>query len=518
MLRPGSLPWLLWWDLRLAWRAFGARFVHGRKTVGALRLGINGLLLLLLLHAFGWSMALMVRTAHPGPPMQLLLLSLALSLALSGATGVALAAVNLLFVRSDLDLLCSTPVPTRNVFAARCLSIALQAVALPATLFLPAADIAAFSGGPRWLAAYPMMLATGLVATALGLGLTIALVRLIGPRRTRTAALVLSMLLGASFLLTVQGPNLLGKERMQRLDSVVVQWLKDAPLAAPDSWIWIPARAVRGEAGPLCLSLIGAALLFALAAALLPRGFAFALRHAAGTAPKRAPAASRSRRFRTALWRVMFAKEWRLIYRDPQLLVLLLQQLLGLVPGIVILARQGSSFSAAARQGTMVCFATVIAGMLASTLIWLAVCAEDMPELLACAPRPRGELRRIKLMVMLLPLWLGGLALSVWIAWQRPWTLLALVLSIAGSTLSTGVFQLWLPTPGSRKDIRRRFRRGATSLDRALAVLAIQFGWAGFAWCFASMHLLAAALLLPVALAGPLYAWLRRIDDTMLTY
>ena len=517
MLRPGSLWWLLWWDLRLAWRDRSARLFRS-KAIGQVRLGFNLLLVLAILHALGWIVTVGAVAGRPGPSMQLALLSLALGVAMFTAVSTALAtAVNVLFVRNDLDLLCATPVPTRNVFAARCLSIALQALAFPAMFFLPAADVAALRGGVRWLAIYPMTLAIGLVAAALGLALTIMLVRAIGPRRARIVALALSVLLGACFLLVMQAPRLLGVERKRQLAAGFGHWLASSPLAAPDSWIWLPARAVRGEAGPLCLSLVAAALLFALATLLLPRGFAYALRHAAGIPAQRAARSRPARGFSSGLWRVMFAKEWRLIYRDPQLLIQLLQQFVGLIPALVLLLRS-NGFSAAAQQGTTACLATIVSGMLGGTLIWLALCAEDMPELLAGAPRPRGQLRRIKLVVVLLPVWLAALVLSSWISWPRPWMFLALVSSIAGCTLSIGVFHLWLPMPASRKDLRRRIRPANTSLGRTLVGLSLLFGWAGFAWCFASMHLLAAWLLLPVALAGPLYAWVKRDDGGELSY
>ena len=518
MARPGSLVWLLGWELRLAWRDYSARFRRGGRSIGRLRMGLNLLFLLVLLHAMGWSFVFVARAGHPGEPMQLLLLSVVLCVSLFTAISVTIAtAVNLLFVRGDLDLLCASPLPTRQVFTVRSLGIGLQAVAFPAMLLLPAADVATLIDGPRWLAAYPMILALGLVSTAAGLALTILLVRGIGPRRARTVALVLSMLLGASFLLTMQGPKLLGDERRRQLGEAITRWLANSPLAAPDSWLWLPARAARGEAGPLCLSLALAALCFALTALLLPRGFAYALLHSAGAESPGRTAPGRTQPFHTRLWRIMFFKEWRLVYRDPQLVVVLLQQMIGFIPAFILLGRR-SGLSEAARLGTMACLITVVAGVLAATLAWLALCAEDMPELLACAPRPRGALRRIKLAVMLLPLWLVAVALAAWVAWPNPWLFLALLLCIAGNSLSNGVFQLWLPLPGSRKDIRRRLRRGNVPLDRTLASLSMQFGWGGFAWCLASLHLLAAVLVLPLALAGPLYAWLRSSGDEVLGY
>ena len=74
MLRPGSLGWLLRWELRLAWRGYAARFSRGR-SIGAVRMGVNLLLMGMLLHGMGGSFVYLARAAHPGPPMQLLALA-----------------------------------------------------------------------------------------------------------------------------------------------------------------------------------------------------------------------------------------------------------------------------------------------------------------------------------------------------------------------------------------------------------------------------------------------------------
>jgi ABC-2 type transport system permease protein len=214
----------------------------------------------------------------------------------------------------------------------------------------------------------------------------------------------------------------------------------------------------------------------------------------------------------------MFVKEWRLIVRDPQLLMLLVQTVIGFIPGFILLLRPVQSWSGAAQQGAAAALAALIACVLADTMVWLAVCAEDMPELLACAPRRRGELRRMKLVVILLPLWLLTFAVSLWAAWPRPLLFLAMAACIAGGSLSVGLFHLWLPTPGSRKDIRRRYRRGNAPLGRILATMAMQFGWAGCAWGLAGGHPLAALAALPLALGGAGYAWLRRNEGDLLRY
>jgi ABC-2 type transport system permease protein len=154
----------------------------------------------------------------------------------------------------------------------------------------------------------------------------------------------------------------------------------------------------------------------------------------------------------------------------------------------------------------------------ADTLVWLALAAEDMPEMLACAPQPRGRLRRLKLLVVLLPLWPLLLAVAAWLAWPHAALFGALAASLLGGTLSVGVFHLCLPEQGSRKDIRRRYRSKSDSPGRLIAALGIQFGWALLAALLVSPYPVAALVILPLALAGPGYAWLRRNAGEQLRY
>ncbi|HZR34073.1 MAG TPA: hypothetical protein VFA75_01775 [Nevskia sp.] len=521
MLRPGGLWWLLRWELLLAWRGYAARFERGGRRLGRRRLALNLFGLLGLLHLYGFGIALAARGLPQLAPLQLPLLSLVLAVALLTATGAALAiAIDLLFVRGDLDLLCSTPAPVRRIFTARGLGVAVQAAAVPATMLLPVANAAALLGAPRWLGLYPAVAAIGLAAAALGLGLAVLLVRAIGPARARIVALALSAVLGASVLLGIQLPNLLRGSR-HTTGSLLLHWSQGAASAGPDSWLWLPARAARGEPAALALCLLAAAAAFVLVAGSLPRGFAYALERAAGVGGRvaaRREAAPQRQGFEQGLWRLMFVKEWRLIVRDPQLLMLLVQTVIGFIPGFILLLRPVQSWSGAAQQGAAAALAALIACVLADTMVWLAVCAEDMPELLACAPRRRGELRRMKLVVILLPLWLLTFAVSLWAAWPRPLLFLAMAACIAGGSLSVGLFHLWLPTPGSRKDIRRRYRRGNAPLGRILATMAMQFGWAGCAWGLAGGYPLAALAALPLALGGAGYAWLRRNEGDLLRY
>lgn len=505
---PGSLPWLLTWELRLALRGTAARF-GARQGTSRLRLLLAPVFLLVLAHWFGWAVVSIASHGKVPPARFLPGVSVFLLGALLSGTGAALAAsVSQVFLRGDLDLINASPILPRRVFTARSLSIAVQAMAVPAFFLLPVANMGVLLGrGLRWLAPYPVVLSLGLVAAALGMGITVLLVRWLGPKRARIAALVLSTVFGAALLVVFQLPALIGN-----------RWLKPQRAIDAADLVWLPTRALFGEPAAIGACLAVAGLLFGLAAWTLPRSFAYALGSAAGVASGgKAARSAAPRAFRSSLWQLMFAKEWHLILRDPQLLVLFGQLLLGFAPALVLLA-SGAAGHSPMQQAGLAGVITLVTCVTADTMIWLAISAEDMPELLACAPHPRGALRRIKLRVMLLPLWLPCLALAALVAWPDPALFGAMAAGIAGGSLSLGFFHLWLPNPGSRKDVRLRYQRAGGSLGRRLVAFFMQFGWAGFAAVLAGPYPLAALLVLPFALAGPFYAWLGRNDGDVLSY
>src|SRR5271169_4552578 len=79
------------------------------------------------------------------------------------------------YARSDLDLILTSPVSARKVFAVRMSRIAAASVTIAVLLAAPFINILAMLGGARWLSAYGVVAAMGAVATAAALALTIAL-------------------------------------------------------------------------------------------------------------------------------------------------------------------------------------------------------------------------------------------------------------------------------------------------------------------------------------------------------
>jgi hypothetical protein len=249
----------------------------------------------------------------------LLSLSLMLSQAMESVTRA-------FYTRSDLDLLLSSPAPAPRIFAVRIATIGLSVMAMAALLAGPFIDVLAFEGGAHWLGAYAAIAAMGATAAALAVGLTTALFRTIGPRRTRLVAQIVAVVIGAAFVIGLQLAAIASSGTLSRYAVLV----SDPILAiAPDagSPIWWPARAMLGD-GPALAAVLGVSLLMlGVVIALVAPRFADCAIAAAGTTsggPLRAVAG-----FRPASPLVMLRrKEWALLRRDPWLVSQTLMQML----------------------------------------------------------------------------------------------------------------------------------------------------------------------------------------------
>ena len=108
------------------------------------------------------------------------------------------------YARSDLDLILSSPMSSRRVFAVRIGAMAVSTVMMAVLLAAPFINVLIWRGGARWLAAYGVVVAVGAAAAALSVALTVALFRTIGPKRTRLAAQIVAAIVGATFVIGFQ--------------------------------------------------------------------------------------------------------------------------------------------------------------------------------------------------------------------------------------------------------------------------------------------------------------------------
>jgi ABC-2 type transport system permease protein len=501
LFAPGSFPWLLAHELKLGFRA---RSKRGRPT-----LIIVAVVIVLLMLTAGAPLALFLQRVPVRPaPGLLMTLDLILAAVFTLMLSQTLAAAVIGFYeRGDLDLLLSSPLPPRRTLAVRAIAIALQPLlwfaALVSILVVPAAAL----GQPRWLTAYPVLIALALLAAAAGMALAMALFGLIGARRTRTVGQLLAALIGAGFFLGGQLRNLL-PDHGGRLAAAVMRWADSGAFApsAPLAW---PARAVLGEPLPLAAFAGGSALLFAAVVGGLGRRFASDASLAAGAGAGAARPAGRrasARGFEGGLGAALMRKELRLLLRDPTLLSQVLLRVLYVVPLGFAVVRAGAdprhSYDAFNAQQLFGLAAAVVfvAGQLAGSLAWITISAEDAPELLACAPVQGSRVRWAKLWAAMIPVagLLGPLLLAL--AWFSPWAGLCAAAGTAAAAVSSGLINLWFEKPASRRGFRGR-RTGSVLAGVAEALSGL--GWGAAAAVAASGSALA---LLPVALTLGLLA------------
>lgn len=489
--RPGSLAWFLLHDIRLAWRdlrgGFGALGPRARAGLALLVLGI--------LHAALWGLADEAggRAADPASRPELLraalpvaafALMLMLAQTLNGAT-------KLLYARGDLDLLLSSPASPRRVLLARAGAVALGAFASAAIFVLPMANDAALGGHPGLLALYPALAGGALLAAALGLAVTLALFRLVGPRRTRLVAQVLATFAGGGFVILAQLRRLLPGPA-EAIAPARGGWLEAVAL--------VPVRAGLGEPASLLLWCGCGLAAFALAALLLGPAFAAGVQAASGasTRPPAPGRGARGRAFFAGPLPALRSKEWRLVARDPWVISQVLLQILYMVP-LIALLWSGSGDPALALAPMV----AVVAFQVSSSLTWLGLSGEDAPDLLASAPAAPATLRRGKVEAV------GALTLGIvaaplaWLLWIAPGAGAATA-AIGAFGVGTGVaLQLWHGQPGRRSAFAARHRESKVMALVEMAV-SVLLGLAAALAATAS-----AWALIPLALVGAVLAVLR---------
>ena len=303
------------------------------------------------------------------------------------------------YARADLDLVLSSPVPARRVFAVRIAAIALTVSTMAVLLAGPFIDILAIEGGPAWLSGYGLGFSFGGGVVAVAVGLTVALFKLLGPRRTRLIAQVVAAVVGAATVIGIQVMAILRYGTLARPGTLVSG---DLLARAPDvdSPVWLPARAVMGDLSALAAVVATCFVLLGLAIVIFSGRFG---EHAlAASSVNLAPSRRRKRqsRFRTfSAAATLRRKEWQLLRRDPWLASQTLTQLLYLLPPALLLSR---NFGGAANSTVIIVLVLVtVAGQLAGGLAWLAILGEDAPDMVASAPIPAGAVRHAKIEAVL---------------------------------------------------------------------------------------------------------------------
>jgi ABC-2 type transport system permease protein len=442
-----------------------------------------------LLHLIALSMAVASRLPRPpgmpnpsGVENLSVLLSMGLIsmflLMVSRALG---GAVQSLYTRGDLDLLLCSPVDQRAILGVRMGSLAVAVAMEVALLVWPFANVFVLFGRVAWFKAYLLVPAMAMFATSIGLAVTLLSFRTIGPRRTRTVVQVLAVLVGISVMLGIYLPSMMqqGRSRGPLADSVNMLAHSNGDFR---TLLLAPAQWLTSGALPTLLFFIGAAALLAVtihyAGAPIVRTLTAI---SGGPARQSTRTASGPERFRSNFRWVVVLKEFKLIMRDPFVMVQVLQQSLMMIPVVFVLWRARTGFDLPLVWLSVIWLAAGLAGPLS----WLTITAEDAPDLLAAAPVSRAALIRAKIEAAMLPT-LPIIALPlVFVLPTRPWYAVCLTLSAFCSALTHALLNMRNPVAKRRDSFKVRYRgNGASGLIELLALLfwvgvCLLFTWLG---------------------------------------
>ncbi|MDO9411761.1 MAG: permease [Pseudolabrys sp.] len=457
MSNPASLTWLAGHELRLGWRDWTSLITAGGRTRTHYAV-IAIIIFAIAMHGFAyWIVAGYADTNLSSDPTTLVAITATLVLSWSLLLSQAMESVTRAFyTRADLDLILTSPVSSRKVFAVRMGRIAVAAVAVAVLLAAPFIDVLAVRGGSRWLAAYGVVAAMGAVATAAALGLTIALFRLIGPKRTRLIAQIVAAVIGAAFVIGLQVMAIFSGGTLSRAAALQSEWIR-AHAPGPDSLMWWPARAALGDYGALVAIVLFSIALLGGAIALFSGRFGDHAMAAASVGSARVRQRRGSLAFRRrSPQRVLRQKEWTLLLRDPWLISQTLMQILYLLPPAILL---WLSFGVHKEEDEYVVLIPVIvmaAGQLAGGLAWLSISGEDAPDLVATAPIPASRIMMAKIEAVIGMIALIFAPIAVVLAFDAVFAGIVAMLGVLAAAAGSTLIQISFRVQARRSQFRKR--------------------------------------------------------------
>jgi len=472
---PGTTVWFARHESRLAWRDWLSMITAGRRE-RLRRVVIAILIFATFMHFVAYWMVGRYADAVVDRSM---LVTISGTILLSWLLMVSQAMESMtraFYSRSDLDLILASPVAASKLFAIRIATIAIGMATMAMPLAAPFINVLIALGGWRWLGAYGLIVAMGATAAALAVGLTVALFRLIGPKRTRLIAQIVAAVIGAAFVIGLQVAAILSYGTISRV-AVLQSQAVVAHAPGLDSLVWWPARAAIGDIIPLIGVLALSLALLGLAIVLVSTRFGEYALVAAGTGNFSNSASGRQATFRAASPQgALRRKEWMLLRRDPWLVSQTLMQMLYLIPPAVLLWHSFDDGNGA--YALLVPVLVMAAGQLAGGLAWLAISGEDAPDLVATAPVPSSFILRAKVEAVLGVIAVVFTPLLAVLAFASLWHALVAACGIIIATTAATSIQLWFRSQAKRSQFRRR---QVSSRVATFAEAFSSIGWAATA-------------------------------------
>ena len=483
----GTAIWFARHEWRLAWRDWLAMMGGGKPKRLRRAVFVIAIFIVFMHFVAYWTVGGFAGSA----PDKATLLAISVSAMLSWLLMISQAmetVTRAFYARSDLDLILASPADATKIFAVRIAAVAASMALMALPLAAPFIDILIARGGWRWLGAYGLLVAMAATATAFAVAFSVALFRIVGPKRTRFVAQVAAAVIGAAFVIGLQIAAIQSYGTIARTTLLQSQALL-ARLPDLDSLIWWPARAALGDGLALIAVVsLGLILLVLTIGAVAPRFGAYAVTASsvdtATTVRRGRPGAFHP----TSPRRALRTKEWLLLRRDPWLVSQTLMQMLYLIPPAVLLWRSFNDGSGAYQL--LVPVLVMAAGQLAGGLAWLAISGEDAPDLVASAPIPSGFITGAKIEAVIGVVAVVFTPLVAALAIVSPWHALVAAAGILVAAAAATAIQLWFRTQAKRSQFRRR---QVSSRFATFAEAFSSIGWAATAAVAASSLSLAVA-------------------------
>jgi ABC-2 type transport system permease protein len=443
MLPSGSIPWLFMHEVKVAWRSL--------ELSPAARWG--GLGLMLVYFGTGIYLALSlegtIETSRYFAVMIFIAAATAFTFNISGSMR---AAQHTLYEQGDLELLFTSPISPAKVIMAKLAGISISMVFWNALFLFPLLIPIAAINNPQLFGILAVVISVSVLATSVGLTLTLLIVHFVGPSRARRFIQIIAAFIGAAIFVASQLAPHLGSDDEGRFQTLY-QWCLSHGLGV-DGVTGLPGRASFGDPFSLIVMVGAAVTLFWFVAWSLQTQF---LRVYQSAANKHEAKASRNvdirKRFGDHPGSMIIYKEYLLLLREPSLIYNILLQLIFLTPLIFGLGKATNLLLLMPGAAFMSVFA---AAKLVGDITGLAISSEDTPDLLKVSPQPAAFIMRWKIYgVMLIGVPLTLIIPMTMIVKSPKAALLTLVLTLLAGVLAAAI-ELKFSKPRTRHKFRRR--------------------------------------------------------------
>ncbi|MES2901159.1 MAG: hypothetical protein V4723_15625 [Pseudomonadota bacterium] len=482
MARVGGSLWLLRHELRMY--LFNTMSFNNKEGKRGINKGSMASLAFVWISLHVLMYFLLTFLKKSGEPQQVVVIGVTLVMAglmtLMMSSGLK-ASVEVLFERADLDLLLSSPLPSRSIFTVRLASNSFGIAAVYLFFMTPLAHAGLLLGQFTWLGIYPAIASMALIAASLSMLMTLGLVKWLGVRRTRVIAQVLGALAGASLFLISQAANLSKDSNKDAWFAAKLAVVQNAEgMLGPQSLLWYPARGALGAPLPAVLLALAGVAAFLFTVHYTHRFFVRGVQQAVSAVRvAKRPQMGLTFTFGRSLTRTVIAKEWRLIARDPNLISQVLLQLLYMLPILLLFFSKGKI-----SPGGIAASLAFLTASLTAALGWIIMSAEEAPDLLRAAPCKQSTVRNAKLAAVIIPGLLLSLLPLLWHARKEPAQALLMLAIITGASFSAALVVMWCGRPSARGDFKSR---GKGNVLASILEALVAFSWSGMGFCLLSI-------------------------------